>query len=150
MSGFSEWKRNENRLEAGVRCWHRNQVRYDPMVIGLRWIPYNFADLFLCQYLNVLDKYLCKQHQLDNIYSEMQKNGYWRSSDLYQAESARHWVQDAWRFITKGQHAPQFPMTITILIETLCFLPLMTTSSSTGILTYNMPLGFKSTSKRAI
>ena len=49
-----------------------------------------------------------------------------------------------------GQHAPHCPMTWAILIETLCFLPLMTTTSSAGSLTYNVPLGLKSAFKRAI
>ena len=55
--------------------------------------------------------------------------------------------RDALSFITQGQHTPHYPMTGKIMIETLCFLPLMTTTSSPGILTYNVPSGLKSAFK---
>ena len=58
--------------------------------------------------------------------------------------------RDVLSFITEGQHAPHYPMTGAILIETLCFLPMMRTTIIPGSLNYNVSLGLKSPFKRAI
>ena len=52
--------------------------------------------------------------------------------------------RNALNFITNGQHAPHCQMTGAILEETLGFLPMTTTTSRAGNLTYTEPFSYLS------